>query len=110
MLRALLAMMTMIALSLSCTRAYAIFRCDGRQVIGFSKMDLLSTCGEPAYRDSYTRSSGDGEAGQPGGISCETVDQWYYIDPETHYNYELDIERGYVTRVNRGEVNGDAAR
>ena len=108
MSRSLLLAVTMVLLSLSSVPAMALFRCDGRQVIGFSKFDLLSTCGEPVYKDSYTDSDGNDAGAQSAGVSCKTIDQWYYIDPETHYNYQIDIERGYVTRVIRGQLNNEA--
>ena len=76
----------------------ANFRCNGRFVDGYSKHDLLSSCGEPIYIDSYIKSSK-----LRSGI-CERVDQWFYVNPETQTNYVLDIERGFVRRVRRGRM------
>lgn len=101
-LYALLRLLVLVAFSILPAVSQAAFRCQGKLPYGFNKMDLLNYCGEPSYRDSYTKPviiEGKEEK-EYGG--CETVDQWYYTDEQTNSTIILDIERGIVTKVGRG--------
>ncbi|MEM7466566.1 MAG: DUF2845 domain-containing protein [Pseudomonadota bacterium] len=80
----------------------ANFRCQGRFVDGFTKLDLLSTCGEPSYKDSYSKITRIGDGRDRVYGVCEQIDQWYYINPDSKASYVLEIERGFVKRILRG--------
>ena len=82
----------------------ANFRCDGRFVDGFTKFDLLSSCGEPAYKDSYSKLANYSKDPERNYGGCERVDQWYYVNSETKTSYMLEIERGIVKRVLRSRA------
>ncbi len=82
----------------------ANFRCNGRFVDGYTKIDLLSNCGDPVYTDSYSKSTSDGgHANNRRGV-CERIDQWYYMNTDTKTTYVLEIERGFVVRVLRSRA------
>lgn len=81
--------------------SHATFRCNGNLVGGFSKMDVLRYCGEPALKNTYLKPApkkDDSDAHQ----NCVQVDQWSYI-VENDYSYTLNFEGGFVKNVIKGQ-------
>lgn len=90
--------------SLMSAGSYAQFRCEGQLIENdkYSKLDVQRYCGEPALKDSYTKSESVDVSGKTTGISCATVDQWYYSHGPNKTTYVVEFEKGFVSKVVRG--------
>lgn len=91
--------------SLVSSYSYAQFRCQGKLigVGGYSKLDVKRYCGEPLMKDSYSKPEVIKNGFKKIRANCSSVDQWYYTYGPEKITYVVEFERGFVTRVVRGE-------
>ena len=90
--------------SLVSSYSYAQFRCQGKLIgVGdYSKLDVKRYCGEPLMKDSYSKSEVIKHRFRKIKSNCTNVDQWYYTYGPEKITYVVEFERGFVTRVVRG--------
>lgn len=81
--------------------SHATFRCKGKLVGGYSKVDVLRYCGEPVLKNTYLKSAPKKD-GSDAHQNCLQVDQWSYI-VENDYSYTLNFEGGFVKSVITGQ-------